>query len=88
LAIGIWGLLCILCNVGWCVMVDQKKIWFTVFILIIEVTIVLTLSQFLLNIQWGNIAIITALIIGRIINLILVIYYLHKQSMKAEIQFT
>jgi O-antigen/teichoic acid export membrane protein len=88
LSIGIWGLLCILCNVGWCVMVDQKKTWFTVFVLIIEVMIVLTLSHLLLNIQWGNIGIITALIIGRTINIISVTYYLHKQSMKTELQFT
>ncbi|MDR0609698.1 MAG: oligosaccharide flippase family protein, partial [Planctomycetaceae bacterium] len=88
LSIGIWGLLCILCNVGWCVMVDQKKTWFTVFVLVIEVTIALTLSHLLLNHQWGNIGIITALITGRMINLILVTYYLHKQSMKTEIQFT
>jgi Na+-driven multidrug efflux pump len=66
-------------------MVDQKKTWFTVFVLIIEVMIVLTLSYLLLNIQWGSIGIITALITGRMINLILVTYYLYRQSMKTEI---
>jgi O-antigen/teichoic acid export membrane protein len=83
--ISIWGLLCILCGTCWYVIVDQKKVWFNVFVLIIEIIIVLVLSHFLLAIQHSNIGIITALIIGRIINLVSVIYYLHKQSEKSEV---
>jgi O-antigen/teichoic acid export membrane protein len=85
-AVGIWGWLCILCSTGWCVIVDQKKAWFTVLVLTIEVIIVLTLSYLLLEIQWGNIGIVTALIVGRIINLVSIFYYLYKQSLKAEIR--
>jgi O-antigen/teichoic acid export membrane protein len=87
-AVGIWGWLCILCSTGWCVIVDQQKVWFTVLVLIIEAIIVLTLSYLLLEIQWGNIGIVTALIVGRIINLISIICYLYRQSLKTEVRFT
>jgi O-antigen/teichoic acid export membrane protein len=80
--IGIRGWLGILCGITWYVIVDQKKTWFYVFVSIIEVIVIMALSHLLLNIQWGNIGIITALIVGQIVNLILVIYYLYKQSTK------
>jgi uncharacterized membrane protein len=54
----------------WYVIVDQKKVWFCTFLTIIEIIIVLSFSYLLVN-QLGNIGIVTAPIVGRIVTFIL-----------------
>ncbi|MDR2407635.1 MAG: hypothetical protein LBE13_05955, partial [Bacteroidales bacterium] len=76
----IWGLLNILCGGVWQVMIDQKKVWSVAIFEVGEIIISLTLGYFLLEQQWGNIGIVTSFIVGRIVILILMIFYLRRHA--------
>jgi O-antigen/teichoic acid export membrane protein len=77
-AFSVWGILNILCGAVWQVMVNQKKVWICAFITFFELNISLFLAYYLIQNYYGGNGAITALIIGRIVNFISIIFYLKK----------
>jgi O-antigen/teichoic acid export membrane protein len=77
---GIWSVVNVLCSTIYQVMIDQKKVWIVVCFGLGEIILSLTATCFLLEKQWGNIGIVTSLLIGRIFMLTMTFFYLRRHT--------
>jgi O-antigen/teichoic acid export membrane protein len=77
---GIWSVVNVLCGTIYQVMIDQKKVWIVVCFGLGEIILSLTATCFLLEKQWGNIGIVTSLLIGRIFMLTMTFFYLRRHT--------
>jgi O-antigen/teichoic acid export membrane protein len=73
---GILGVMNVLYHVVWQILVDQKKMWNIVIFEVSEIIVKIILSHLFLEIQWGAIGIVTAIIAGRFVCLCLMILLL------------